>query len=116
MNVPASIRSGITVYSHPCNSRTPSTTIRGVPCPVIDAPHWFKKFARSTTSGSHAAISITVVPSASAAADMAFAVPRTVDPNGPPRNISRPRSRFAFAMMSPPVSSTSAPRFRSARM
>ena len=32
MNVPASMRSGMIVYSQPCSSLTPSMVIRGVPC------------------------------------------------------------------------------------
>ena len=39
-----------------------------VPAPVIFAPMAFKQLARSTTSGSRAALPITVVPLASVAA------------------------------------------------
>jgi hypothetical protein len=42
------------------------------------APIAFRQLARSTTSGSCAAFSMTVVPSASAAAIMMFSVPVTV--------------------------------------
>ena len=40
---------------------------------------------RSTTSGSHAAADIVVVPSAKIAADITLQVPVTVLPNDPPR-------------------------------
>ena len=49
-----------------------------------------RKLARSTTSGSQAALSITVTPSASVAAIMTLAVPSTVEPARPPRNIAEP--------------------------
>ena len=57
---------------------TPSMTIRSVPAPLILAPMAIRKFARSTTSGSRAAFSSTVSPSASVAAIMRFSVPVTV--------------------------------------
>ena len=53
-------------------------TMRSVPAPLILAPMAIRKFARSTTSGSRAAFSITVSPSASAAAIIRFSVPVTV--------------------------------------
>ena len=59
-----------------------------VPAPSIFAPILLRKFARSTTSGSHAAPSMTVTPSANTAAIITLSVPRTVGPNFP-------RSRFA---------------------
>ena len=46
--------------------------------PWIRAPMAVSSVARSTTSGSRAAFSMTVVPSASAAAIMRFSVPVTV--------------------------------------
>ena len=94
---------------------TPSIVIRGVPAPVIFAPIALRKFARSTTSGSHAAHSMTVVPLASAAADMTLAVPSTVEPKLPPRKISAPVSLSARAMMSPPSRSITAPSASSPR-
>ena len=69
----------------------------GLPAPEIFAPIAFRKFARSTTSGSHAALSMTVTPSASVAAIITFAVPSTVEPARPPRNIDAPASFFAVA-------------------
>ena len=47
---------------------TPSTTIRDVPAPVMRAPMARRNTARSATSGSRAAFSMTVVPLASTAA------------------------------------------------
>ena len=49
-----------------------------VPIPPICAPIALRHSARSTTSGSRAAFSITVVPSASVAAIIRFSVPVTV--------------------------------------
>src|SRR3990172_6350007 len=60
------------------------------PIPEIFAPALFKKFARSCTSGSRAASSIIVVPSANTAADMTLQVPSTVEPYFPFREISVP--------------------------
>ena len=52
--------------------------MRSVPAPSIRAPIALRQLARSTTSGSRAAFSITVSPSASAAAIIRFSVPVTV--------------------------------------
>ncbi len=52
--------------------------MRGVPAPEIFAPILLRQSARSTTSGSQAALSITVVPWASEAAIIAVWVPPTV--------------------------------------
>ena len=71
--------------------------IVGLPAPEICAPIALRKFARSTTSGSHAALSMTVTPSASVAAIITLAVPSTVEPARPPRNIADPTSRLALA-------------------
>ncbi len=57
--------------------------MRSVPAPSIFAPILLRKFARSTTSGSHAAPSMTVTPSASTAAIITLSVPSTVGPNLP---------------------------------
>ena len=46
--------------------------------PFTRAPIWVKASARSTTSGSQAALSMTVVPLASTAAIIIFSVPVTV--------------------------------------
>ena len=92
--VPASIRSGITRCSAPCRRSTPWTTIRSVPAPSIRAPIATSAFARSTTSGSRAAFSITVSPSAKVAAIIRFSVPVTVTMSV---TIRAPWSRGAFA-------------------
>ena len=65
------------MYSVPCSFFTPSTTMVSVPMPRIFAPIWFRHSARSTTSGSRAAFSITVSPSARLAAMIRFSVPVT---------------------------------------
>ena len=75
------------------SSSTPSTSIREVPAPVIRAPMALRNSARSRTSGSRAAFSITVVPLASTAAIRTLSVPvwlgysRT---SGPPSRRGRP--------------------------
>lgn len=51
-NVPASIRSGTTPCSAPCNSSTPSIVMVYVPMPWIFAPILTKHSAKSITSGS----------------------------------------------------------------
>ena len=109
-NVPASIRSAITVCSAPCSSRTPSITIRRVPAPSIFAPIRIRKFARSSTSGSIAAPSITVVPGTSTAAIIRLSVPSTVDPCLPRMFTSRPpMPSTALMCMFPPCTDTLAP-------
>ena len=80
----------------------------GVPAPEIFAPHVLRQLARSTISGSIAALSIMVVPSASTAAIIRFSV-------APTDTISmliwapfrRPELR---ALMYPSSTSTSAPK------
>ena len=72
------MRSGSTSCEAPCRRGTPSTTIWPVPAPAIRAPILVRQAARSATSGSRAAFSITVVPLASAAAISATWVPPTV--------------------------------------
>src|SRR5574337_548479 len=79
--VPVSMRSGSTLYSTPCITKLE------LPAPSICAPIAIRQCARSTTSGSCAALSITVVPCARVAAIMMFSVPVTVtmstgDPGG----------------------------------
>ena len=116
MKVPASMRSGITVCSTPCSSLTPSITMRRVPAPEIFAPIELRKFARSSTSGSAAADSMMVMPSASVAAIMTLSVPSTVGPCVPRKSISAPRKPFfAVSKMLPPSTSTLAPRASSPR-
>jgi hypothetical protein len=60
------------------SSLTPSISIRAEPAPTMRAPMALSSPARSLTSGSRAAFSMTVVPWASAAAIMRFSVPVTV--------------------------------------
>ena len=52
INVPASMRSGMTVNSAPCSSFLPLMTSVLVPAPLTQAPLAFRNCARSTTSGS----------------------------------------------------------------
>ena len=76
--VPVSMRSGTTEWRPPPRRSTPWMTMRDVPAPSIFAPSALRHSARSVTSGSIAAFSSTVVPSASVAAAMTFSVPVTV--------------------------------------
>ncbi len=62
----------------PESRSTPSTVIVEVPAPVTRAPMRARRSATSSTSGSRAAFSITVVPRASVAAKSTFSVPVTV--------------------------------------
>ena len=57
---------------------TPSTRITGPPAPWIFAPMLTSSSARSMTSGSQAALRITVSPRARLAAMRTFSVPVTV--------------------------------------
>ena len=90
--VPASIRSEITVWQAPCSASTPLTVITSVPAPSMIPPIAIKQRAKSTTSGSRAAFSKTVIPRARTAAINRFSVPVTVTvsnniraPLSPPR-------------------------------
>ena len=56
---------------------TPLIFISLVPSPVMSAPIFLSIFTRSTTSGSLAAFSIKVVPSAKTAANKVFSVAPT---------------------------------------
>ena len=76
--VPVSIRSGMTACVAPCRRATPSTVMRSLPAPEMRAPIAVRQRARSTISGSRAAFSRIVVPSASVAAISRFSVPVTV--------------------------------------
>lgn len=76
--VPVSMRSGSTAWWPPPRRSTPCTVMRGVPAPSICAPSAIRQSARSVTSGSIAAFSSTVVPSASTAAISTFSVPVTL--------------------------------------
>ena len=66
----------------------------GVPAPRTRAPMRSRAVARQTFSGSRAAFSMTVVPSASDAAIMSCCVAPT---DGMSRTIFAPRSRSASA-------------------
>jgi len=66
----------------------------GVPAPSMAAPIADSSAARSSTSGSQAALRITVSPSARQAAIMTFSVPVTVTVSN---CTSAPRSRSARA-------------------
>ncbi len=79
-------------------SRRLRSTMRSVPAPVIRAPIATSTSARSTTSGSRAAFSIVVVPSASVAAIIRFSVPVTVTMSVTMRAPLQPR---AFARCAP---------------
>jgi len=116
MNVPASMRSPMTLYLTGLRDLTPSMVSLGEPMPVTFAPIAFSMPARSLISGSQAADSITVVPFARVAAISMFAVPRTVDPKGPPRNMFLPmRPLGAVATMLPFLREISAPSSRRPR-
>ncbi len=78
MNVPVSIRSGMIVCSAPPSDSTPSIWIVSDPAPLTRAPILFRRSARSTISGSRAALWSVVVPRASVAAIITFSVPVTV--------------------------------------
>ncbi len=67
-----------------------------LPAPSILAPIAARQRARSTTSGSRAAFSSTVVPSASAAAIIRFSVPVTVTRS---MTMRAPCRRLALAFM-----------------
>jgi len=97
-NVPASTRSGITECSTGRNSRTPSIWIVGVPTPSIRAPIAIRRSARSESSGSRAAFSMTVVPRAATAAIRTFSVAPTLG-----------KSRLTIAPRRPPVSASRTP-------
>ena len=78
MNVPASMRSGITVWETPSSFLTPSIRMILVPAPLMLAPMELRNVTRSTISGSSAAFSMTVRPSAVAAAIRIFSVAPTL--------------------------------------
>ena len=91
----------------------PRITIRLVPMPSIAPPMALISRHRSWTCGSQAAFSMTVVPSASAAAMTAFSVPVT---EASSRNTSAPTSCFgALKTYSPLPVSTVPPRASRAR-
>ena len=94
--VPASIRSGMTGCTAPRRSSTPSMVMVSLPAPVIRAPMAFRRFARSSISGSWATLRSTVRPRARVAAIITFSVPVTVRESNV---ISAPRRFFPEARM-----------------
>ena len=77
-SVPASMRSPMISLSTGVSSSTPSISIVDVPAPMTCAPMRLRNAARSVTSGSRAALSITVWPLASTAAVSRFSVAPTL--------------------------------------
>ena len=77
-NVPASMRSPTTRCSTGRSSETPSISMTGEPAPETFAPISLSMFARSTISGSRAALSIVVTPRAKTDAIMRFSVAPTL--------------------------------------
>ena len=78
IKVPASILSGMIWCLQPWSFSTPFIFTMDVPAPLTSAPILFKKFAKSTISGSQAALSIIVSPSAKTAAIIIFCVAPTL--------------------------------------
>ena len=105
-NTPASIRSGITVCSVAVSSLTPRTVTNPVPPPLMSAPILERNAMTSSTSGSRAQLSITVVPGAMLAAMIRFSVPVC---DGVSRYRWAPRSLPALMWMTLSPSSTMAP-------
>ena len=85
---------------------TPLTTMRDVPMPLMSAPMSTSRSHMSTTSGSRAALSIVVVPSANTAAVTMFSVAPTL---GNENAMSAPCSRSAVACTSPWANLNDAP-------
>ena len=92
------MRSGTTVWVTARRRSTPSTVMVEPPAPSTSAPMRFRKAARSAISGSRAALSITVVPLASAAAIKRFSVAPTL---GYSRMTRAPSRRSARPSMYP---------------
>ena len=104
--VPVSMRSAMMRWLAPCRRSTPRITSRSVPAPSICAPMATSTLARSTTSGSRAAFSRMVSPSARQAAIIRFSVPVTVTMSVTMR---APFSRVARATTKPCSISICAP-------
>ena len=104
------MRSGIISPLAECSSFMPVMRIISVPSPFICTPMRRSISARLEISGSFAAFSIKVVPSASDAAIIKFSVAPT---DGKSSVIVAPLSRPAVAVTAPPLSSMSAPIFAS---
>ena len=77
IRVPATILSPTTLWFVGFKVLTPSIVISLVPSPIIWAPIFFNILTMSTISGSLAAFSIIVVPSAKTAANNEFSVAPT---------------------------------------
>ncbi len=107
--VAPTIRSPITRWSVGWSAVTPCTVSVEDPIPSIFAPIWVSIAARSTISGSRAALSITVGPSASTAAMRMFSVAPTL---GKSSQIWAPRSTSARATTRPCSISVVAPSLR----
>ena len=105
-SVPASTRSAMISLSADRSSSTPSIWIVELPAPTTCAPMRSRNAARSVTSGSRAAFSITVVPLASTAAHMRFSVAPTL---GNSSSMREPWSMSARACTKPCSTDTSAP-------
>ena len=107
--VAAAILSGITRWRQPGVSLLPSMAMTGDPAPLMFAPSPVRYRQRSVISGSLAALTITVSPSAAAAARrsiMAFSVAPT-EGNG--NSILAPLKREALHFITPSSIFTSAP-------
>ena len=105
--VPTSTLSGITLKVAPSSLSTPSIVIMSVPAPLIFAPISIRQFAKSITSGSLAAFSIVVIPSAKLAAIITFSVPVTL--TGSNIIFAPFRRPSTFALIFPSTMLTSAP-------
>ena len=93
--------------SPPSKLPTPDISTLLLPAPKIRAPIFLKQFARSTTSGSRAALRITVSPRARVAAIIKFSVAPTEATGS---SIRAPLSPFgAFASMYPSFKEICAP-------
>ncbi len=81
--VPPTTRSPTVRWVVGCSASTPSMVMVAVPTPSIRAPIWASNCARSMISGSRAALSMIVVPSASTAAIRMFSVAPTLGKSSP---------------------------------
>ena len=72
------MRSAMTAWSTPCSGRPPAMWMVLVPAPSMVAPMPQRNSQRSMISGSRAAFSMTVSPSAAVAAMTRFSVAPTL--------------------------------------
>ena len=100
------MRSGITECSTALRPRTPSITIVDVPAPSTFPPIRLRNEARSAISGSLAAFSIVVSPSARTAAIIMFSVAPTL---GNSKTMRLPVNLLHLAAIYPCSVSNSAP-------